>query len=272
MKVFGINEFAARFPNALFGMIYCLTLYYIGKKHFSPSFGLLWAILFYGTLLPHMYFKSGIIDPVFNYFIFLSIYWMIRVMENSNTPVMFSILSGIFSAASVLTKGPVGFLLLALCFVVYVVLSKGKKWPKFRDISLFLAGFFTLISIWIIAEFWQNSTQNLIKFIEYQIDLFNNPVAGHGQPFYYHFLVVFIGCFRISVFALPAFGNKYTKEIPISFGFWMKILFWVVMILFSLSTTKIIHYSSMAYLPLSFFGCFYWLLSYFCICFTGVWK
>ncbi len=37
-----------------------------------------------------------------------------------------------------------------------------------------------------------------------------------------------------------------------SFKQWMTILFWVVMILFTIVTTKIVHYSSMAYFPLSF--------------------
>jgi 4-amino-4-deoxy-L-arabinose transferase-like glycosyltransferase len=43
MKVFGINEFAARFPNAVFGIIYLMTLSVIGKKFSSekifPGYG-----------------------------------------------------------------------------------------------------------------------------------------------------------------------------------------------------------------------------------------
>ena len=34
MKLFGVNEFAARFPNAVFGFVYLISLYFIGKKHF----------------------------------------------------------------------------------------------------------------------------------------------------------------------------------------------------------------------------------------------
>src|SRR5215216_2786834 len=32
MKVFGVNEFAARFPNAVAGMVTLIALFYIGKK------------------------------------------------------------------------------------------------------------------------------------------------------------------------------------------------------------------------------------------------
>ena len=32
MKMFGVNEFAARFPNALAGMLTLIALFYVGKK------------------------------------------------------------------------------------------------------------------------------------------------------------------------------------------------------------------------------------------------
>ena len=60
MQVFGINEFSARLPNAIFGIITLLTLFYIGKKERNEQFGLLWALLYFASLLPHAYFKSGI--------------------------------------------------------------------------------------------------------------------------------------------------------------------------------------------------------------------
>ncbi|MCF6185312.1 MAG: glycosyltransferase family 39 protein, partial [Bacteroidales bacterium] len=58
MKVFGINEFAARFPNALAGIITLLVLFNIGKKHFGETFGIIWIFAYAGSLLPQFYFKS----------------------------------------------------------------------------------------------------------------------------------------------------------------------------------------------------------------------
>ena len=73
MKVFGINEFAARFPNAIIGIITLCVIYTIGKKLVSKNFGLIWVMIYLGSFLPHFYFKSALIDPTFNLFIFLSI-------------------------------------------------------------------------------------------------------------------------------------------------------------------------------------------------------
>ncbi|HUM46146.1 MAG TPA: glycosyltransferase family 39 protein, partial [Chitinophagales bacterium] len=83
MRFFGINEFAARLPNALTGIATLLTFYLIGKQFFSSRFGIIWALCMMGSFLPHLYFKSGIIDPVFNYFIFLGIFCLMLVSKQS---------------------------------------------------------------------------------------------------------------------------------------------------------------------------------------------
>ncbi|MDG1331265.1 MAG: glycosyltransferase family 39 protein [Crocinitomicaceae bacterium] len=252
MKLFGIGEYAARFPNALFGAFYLFTFYFIGKRHFSAKFGLIWALVFFASLLPHIYFKSGIIDPVFNFFIFLSIYFMIRVIgKDGNAIWKLALLSGVFSALSVLTKGPVGFLLLGLTLAVYLIYKRFKVFPSIKGILFFLIGFAAIISCWVALEVSQNGWDILWQFIEYQIELFRTPVAGHEQPFYYHFIVVGFGCFPMSVLAIPLFYQR-KDETALDLRRWMLSLFWVVLILFSITTTKIIHYSSMTYAPLSF--------------------
>ena len=70
MHLFGINEFAARFPNAVFGFLTLLTVFVVGRRYGGHSFGMLWMLVYIGSFLPHIYFKTCIIDPVFNYFIF----------------------------------------------------------------------------------------------------------------------------------------------------------------------------------------------------------
>ena len=80
MKVFGVNEFAARFPNAMVGVVTLLTLiYHIVKKLFDKRMGLWWVLAYAGSILPQLYFKSGIIDPTFNLFIFTSIYFLFQL-------------------------------------------------------------------------------------------------------------------------------------------------------------------------------------------------
>ncbi len=255
MKIFGINEFAARLPNAIIGMITLISIFCIGKKHYNRVLGYMWSLLYMGSFLPHLYFKSGIIDPVFNYFIFIAIYFLIRNIDTNFTK--YALLAGLFIGLAVLTKGPVGLLLLLLTFLVYWACKKFKKTGSIKNILLFALVASSVTCFWFGFEIAKNGSWFLVEFVQYQIALFSEPVAGHGQPFYYHFVVVLIGCFPISILALPVLIGKCNIPENLALTQWMKYLFWVVIILFSTVTTKIVHYSSMTYIPLAFLAAVY---------------
>ena len=257
MHLFGINEFAARFPNAYIGVLTLLTLFLIGKKLRDNTFGFIWALMYLGAFTPHLYFKSGIIDPTFNLCIFLGIYFFFRAKIEPNKSMPNTLLAGVFIGLAILTKGPVGGLIWGLTVFFYLVGTKFKQSIKWKEILVFGTSCVLVASIWFANELLNNGFWFINEFITYQIRLFSTPDAGHGQPFYYHFVVVLIGCFPISIFAIRALTYNHTKidsaltELT-TFVPWMKTTFWVVMILFSIVTTKIVHYSSMAYFPVSF--------------------
>ena len=258
MKLFGINEFAARFPNAICGIVSLVTFFLIGKKFKSPRFGFIWAISYLGSFLPHLYFKSGIIDPVFNYFIFLGIYFLYLAVSKDilKQKYLYPALAGLFIGLATLTKGPVGLLVFLISFFVYFLFTRFKNFPNIKKILLFIFFFTVICLLWFGEEIMKNGFWFLKEFLAYQVDLFLHPVASHGEPFYYHFVVVFIGCFPISIIALPIFIGK-KSEVKKDFLRLMKILFWTVMILFSITTTKIVHYSSLTYMPLAFMAACY---------------
>ena len=258
MQLFGVNEFSARLPNAIFGIITLLTLYFIGKKEFNAQFGFFWALSYLGTILPYVYFKSGIIDPVFNYFIFTGVYCMYLSLRESTTrrQLWYIALSGILIGLSNLTKGPVGLLMFLITFLAWFSFTRFKNFPGLRNIVVFILCFGVVTFFWFGREVMNNGFWFLKEFLSYQVELFRTPVAGHEEPIYYHFLVVFLGCFPISVLAIPVmFRKSVGAENRLLLV--MKILFWTVMILFTIVTTKIVHYSSLSYLPLSFIASIY---------------
>jgi glucan phosphoethanolaminetransferase (alkaline phosphatase superfamily) len=96
-------------------------------------------------------------------------------------------------------------------------------------------------------------TDTVAEFIIYQVRLFQTQDAGHGGFFGYHFVVLLFGVFPSSILAIKAFGKEPGNELFYKIAkTWMVILFWVVLILFTIVKTKIIHYSSLAYFPLTF--------------------
>lgn len=254
MKLFGINEFAARFPNAICGIVTLLVLFNIGRKIRNNLFGILWVLAYAGSVLPFFYFKSGIIDPWFNLFIFLGVYFlMLYAFPENMQKIKNIILAATFAGLAVLTKGPVGFLLIALTGGVFLLWIKFKIKVRVIDVITYFAVLALVGGSWFIVQILSGNFDTVVEFVVYQVRLFKTQDAGHGGFFGYHFVVLFFGVFPSSILALKAFGNETTDETFYPFmKRWMIILFWVVLILFSIVKTKIVHYSSLAYFPLTF--------------------
>lgn len=254
MKCFGVNEFAARVPNACVGIATLLILYYAGKRVLNEKMALWWVLLYASCWLPHFYFKSGIIDPLFNLFIFLS-FFQFYLIKYGRNKIVHGVLTGLFVGLAVLTKGPVAILISILSLAVYAVVNRGLKGYSWSSIVLIILVSFCTLSIWFGIEIWAHGWWFVNEFISYQVRLFQTEDAGHGGAFYYHFIVLLIGCFPASVFLFQRNKESLNKSGPdVSFTRLMWVMFWVVLILFSVVKTKIVHYSSLCYFPLTYLG------------------
>ncbi|MCC6373097.1 MAG: glycosyltransferase family 39 protein [Bacteroidia bacterium] len=255
MNLFGVTEFAARFPNALCGVASLVTLFVVGSKFHSKQFGLTWCLLYAASLLPHFYFKSGIIDPWFNLFIFLSLYHSFQFLNNplGKKEISNALFAGLFLGLAVLTKGPAALIISALSILTFLLWTRQIPILKSKVFLLFVATTIFVSGSWFLVE-WLRGNQKIIQgFIDYQIRLFETGDAGHDGPFAYHFIVLLLGCFPASIIFISAY-MKYGDLTPYQKNMRkiMLCLFWVVLILFSVVKTKIIHYSSLCYFPLTF--------------------
>lgn len=255
MGVYGVSEFAARLPNAICGVITLLVIFNIGRKLFDERFGLLWALVYAGSFLPHFYFKSGIIDPWFNLFIFSGIYFFIQFSNQKSGTTL--LLSAFLIGLGVLTKGPVAILIFGLCVGVFWIIMRLKPIMSIRQIFMYGVSVIFIGGAWFLMLAISGNTTIIKEFFIYQVRLFSTQDSGHGGPFVYHWIILLIGCFPASILALRAFkSNASDTPYQKHFKLWMMILFWVVLILFSIVKTKIVHYSSLCYFPLSFLGAY----------------
>ena len=250
MLVFGINEFAARFPNVIAAVFTLLALYRFGKEFFGEKFGIAWSALYACSILPFMYFNSGIIDPWFNFFIFSGIIHFYKGIHQQTWRNF--ILSGVFIGLAILTKGPVALLLIGGAFAVYFLFNRFKAFPSFGKIVLFLLTTLFIGSLWFILLFASGHQEIIQEFIAYQVRLFQTQDAGHGGPIYYHWIILLFGVFPASFFLIGYLRNKEIKRT--SLDLIMHGMLWFTLILFSIVKTKIVHYSSFCYFPITYFA------------------
>ena len=254
MQVFGVTAFAARLPNVLMGVITLLLLYRAGHQWKGALMGRILSALYLGTMLPAIYFKTGIIDPVFNGLIFLGMLQLIRfeqLQKAGAAPAQLDTIpyaAGFWIGLATLTKGPVALLITIVVYGLYKAIFDRFRIPVLPAVKFFgawlilVAGWYGVITVVFGGGF-------LSYFITYQAELFTQNVAGHQQPFYYHFVVFLLGCFPMSAFTFRGMFQKSTEPKDQLMLRWMNIWFWSVMIIFSIATTKIIHYSSLLYFP-----------------------
>jgi 4-amino-4-deoxy-L-arabinose transferase-like glycosyltransferase len=253
MGMFGVNEFAARLPNAICASVTLVLLFNIGNNLVSKNFGLLWTLVFAGSLLPQFYFRTGIIDPWFNLFIFSGIHFLAQATAIQDLPKKHLLFSAFLIGLAVMTKGPTALGIVGICCAVYFILNLKQHSWKLIDPLLYLSVVLLIGFSWFGVEILRGHGHVVKEFIDYHIRLFSESEAGHGQPFFYHPLVLLIGCFPMSLFFIFRWFNKHEESETVShYAKWMSILFWVVLIVFSIVKTKIIHYSSLTYFPMSF--------------------
>ncbi len=259
MMAFGVGEFAARLPNAICGVITLVVLFNIGKTLYNTRFGIIWAGVYFGSVLPFLYFKSGIIDPWFNLFIFLGLYFFIlsywkreklETIELNRSHWFYLLIGGLMIGMGILTKGPVAYLIAALTMGVYWVYKRFRFYVNVPQFLFFTIAAFAVAAIWYGMYF----IDQFAAFNKYQYRLLSTPDAGHKGFPGYHFAVVLVGCFPASIFAIRSFFRMENEAYDYrqDFKIWMKFLFWVVLILFTIVRSKIVHYSSMTYYPLTF--------------------
>ncbi len=251
MQLLGVNAFAARLPNVMIGLVTLVVLYNAVFNRYSKPAALYSVLLYLGSFTPHFYFKSGIIDPTFNLFIFLSVLQILAFIEHKKLLHFF--LTGFWLGAAIITKGPAALLIVGLVGLVYQIYYR-HNFYSIKSLFVLLAGLLVLPLVYFGIQAKLSGWWFIKEFIIYQIDLFRYPIASHGQPFYYHFVVLLVGCFPLIIVALPHLFKSLKTNSDYTFTRLSKVLFWVVLILFSLVTTKIVHYSSMCYLPLAVLG------------------
>ena len=205
MSIFGVNEYAARFPNVVIGLVTLFVLYLSVYSRYGKQAGVFTLLMYIGSVTPHFYFKSGIIDPLFNLFIYCSTLYLVRSTEYKRIANFFW--AGLFLGLAVITKGPVCLLIVGLTGLVYQLYYKVNFYTTKGLLILFI-GLLAFPTLFFGIQVYQIGWWFLQEFITYQIELFCYPIVSNVLPFYYHFVVLLFGCFPLFVLALKPIASK----------------------------------------------------------------
>lgn len=258
MKVFGINEFAARFPNALCGVFTLLLLFYIGRRLVNDMFGLLWVLFYATSLIPFYYFRTGLTEPWHNLFMLagMACVYEFFLSANSKRKDFFTLMAAVCLGLAFLTNGFYSLIVLVLSLIVYSIVKMFKVKVKIRHVAIFLGALLAIICVWPLVAAFKGETHNAWAAYRFQ---FHKALAIHtGREGFFPFYVILVlaGIFPASILAFNIIKKqrKDDREPLHEFRNWMMILFLVVIGFQLLMRPRLSNYSTFAFIPLTFFA------------------
>lgn len=264
MKVFGVNEFAARFPNALLGMMTLPLLYALGK-HLTGrgNFGVLWALSYGCSMLPLLSFRFGFPDSWFNVWIFLSVYAICGYYAPQNGKVHSMrriVLAGAAIGMALLTNGAFAVVLVAVPWLLFWLLRRRDELFPLTELAVYCALALAVSLVWYGSELLKSGLWFFREFAHYRLR--NLGAASVSNDLLYRPLLLVLGCFPASAFVLtglmrafrPSWSLLKVRDALATFTVWMLLLLVVAVLTGVFVQTNVLHFASLAYFPIAFFA------------------
>ena len=261
-KLFGINEFAARFPAAVLGFFSVLLCILVGRQLYSLRFGMLWGLLYITSLFPAIFARSSSLETTFNFWIATAIFALFLYdnyrkkeladpeLKKRGTSIFLLCLAAIAMGAATLTKSPFGGALPLFSFIFYKFFNPHPKVPLTHIVLCGTLALAVPVSWFVLSA--ATGSDFFLDSLQFQIKAFLNSSQGHSGPFYYHFIALLFGFFPWTVF-LFLIRRRTLSFAPLLKKIFPLLAFWVVFVLlvFSIAKTKLPHYSASLYFPFS---------------------
>ncbi len=244
-KIFGINEFGARFPSAIASCLLIISIFLFIKHLNDEKTAFYTAMSSVLSLYFLVYSHAAVTDMTLTLFITLSLFsFYLSVAGNetiSGKENLYSYGFYLFSALAFLTKGLIGIVFPFGIAIIYMIVTDGwrgiKKVFSLKGMILFL-----LVSApWYIAQLSMNGQEFFDQFfIKHHFKRYTGVISGHKGNMFYYFPALIIGLFPWIVFLPAGIRNTFKEKERLNFFAFIWLVF--IFIFFSLSTTKLPNY------------------------------
>ena len=237
-KTFGVNEFGARFPSAMAGILLAVALFYF-VRHFSNVDKALYAVLsMVASIYFFVYSRLSVTDMVLTLFIALSLFsFYLSVRRERSFIYGFYFFSGL----AFITKGLIGIVFPFVIAGIYLLAADGFRGLK-KAFSLKALLLFLIVGVpWYAAQFAIHGDEFFQQFfMKHHFKRYTDVISGHKGPIYYYVAALAIGMFPWIAF-LPAGIKRALKDkdpLQIFAFIWFAFIF----VFFSFATTKLPDY------------------------------
>lgn len=209
--LFGVNEFAARFPGACCGAFLILFTALVARRHYSQRVAIFSGLILLTSPLYVATGRMAITDIYLSLFQASAIFAFYQSFRSRSKTLVY--LGYVLVGLAVMTKGPVGVLLPALIMAAYHAL-KGNLKEAVAHYRVWSGALIVgLIALpWFITEIIVTKGEYFYAFIVREnFQRFTSVVDSHKGQWWYHTAAVFGGMLPWSVFLPQVFGFEISR-------------------------------------------------------------
>ena len=243
-KIFGMNEFAARFPSAILAVICTLVVYLSGRRLFNERAGIAGALVLTTSIEFFYLGKAAVTDMTLLLFLTIS---LLSFIEKKYYWAY------IFAGLATLVKGPIGLLFPGAIVFTYILITRNWSQLTKMKIASGLLVYAIVALPWYVIMYSLHGSAFIDTFLGFHnVTRFTSPEHPEGVLWYYYVPVLILGFFPWTAIMLQSMWASLTKSkldfpVLLFFNIWAMVIF----VFFTISQTKLVSYILPMYPPLA---------------------
>ena len=193
---FGVSEWSARLPSAVFGVGLIVIQYLFLARLRGPTVGLFGGLMLLLNIEIIGLSRMALTDAVLMFFTTASLFgfWLGLIGTGAQRHWLWFFYVGM--ALGTLTKGPVGFLVPLVTVALY--LSASSRWRQFWESGFPIVGTMVLIGLavpWYVVMWTIHGQEYLTIAQAHTVGRFLSPMEGHNFSYFFYIPVLLFGFF-----------------------------------------------------------------------------
>jgi len=247
-NVFGISPFSARFFSAVAGVLLVGYTYRFARVVYNKQTAFWGCIFLLSALHLSLEMHFAVPDPYFIFFVVAAVFEYYFFYRGGKINDL--LLSYVWVALGVLSKGPAAILLVGGIIFFHLLLSKTFTWQRIKQLRLLLG----IVIILVIAAPWylavDYQTHGLWTkgfFLEHNVGRFTAVKEGHGGFFLLAVIFVIVGLLPFAVWLVPALFTMVRRKTYNPDDLLLLVAAGFITLFFTASQTKLPNYTMPAY-------------------------
>jgi 4-amino-4-deoxy-L-arabinose transferase-like glycosyltransferase len=204
-RIFGINDFTARFPSALFSVIGVMLNYWFIARISTAKRALVSSLILL-TSIEYFYIGKAIITDM-TLFVFMSFTLMALYLSYTEGSIKWTYAAYGAAALATLVKGPIGLALPGMIFLFFLAWRHDLRALGRMKLASGLLLYSIVISIWYLPMVRLHDGDFILEFFGVH-NLLRATVSEHPrQNVWYYYILIFLLGFAPWSFTLPLTGK-----------------------------------------------------------------